>query len=198
MIDGPLGQPRTRSIIAGLVLLARGDASGIMQFGHTLRAFLISMIPLIALPLVVALATLPNGDVGRALGDLAASICVLLIPPVISHALAKRWNREVPWLRFAIAFNWSQFGLSALCMALLIALGIVFGSVGATSDSGGVVAAVALLCLGIVGYGLWLHWFVARSGLGVSGGRAALVVLAIYAGTFAILIVRGLLLMGRA
>lgn len=196
MIDRPLGHEKS-GVIAGLIRLARGDASGIMLFGHTPRAFLLSLIPLIALPIVIALATLARGDIQRALADLAASLCVLLTPPVVSHALARRWNREEPWLRFAVAFNWSQFGLSVLFMGLLIALGIVFGSTGAAPESAGVVAAVALLCLGLIGYGLWLHWFVARSGLGVSGGRAALLVLATYAGTFVILILRGVLLMGR-
>ncbi len=191
----PLGQPRKSGIIAGLLRLARGDASGIMLFGHTPRDFLISLIPLVTLPLVVALATLAKGEVLRALADLAAAVCILLVPPVISHALAQRWNREDPWLRFAVAFNWCQFGLSVLCMALLIGLGIVFGASGSTPGSDGVVAAVVVLCIAIVGYGLWLHWFVARWGLGVSGGRAAFLVLATYFGTFATLIVRGLLLM---
>jgi hypothetical protein len=195
MIGRPLGQPQKSGVIAGLIRLARGDASGIMLFGHTPRAFLLSLIPLIALPIVIALATLVRGDIQRALADLAASFCVLLMPPVVSHILARHWNREEQWLRFAVAFNWSQFGLSVLCMGLLIALGIVFGSTGVAPESAGVVAAVALLCLGLVGYGLWLHWFVARSGLGVSGGRAALLVLATYAGTLIILIVRGALLM---
>jgi hypothetical protein len=197
MTDRPTGQSPKPSVFEGLVRLARGDAAGIMQFGHTPRAFLLSLIPLIALPLVVALGTLASGAFLRGISDLSAAVCVLLVPPVITHALAKRWNREGPWLRFATAFNWCQFGLSVLCMALLIGLGIVFGSAGAAPGSNGVVAAVALLCLGIVGYGLWLHWFVARWGLGVSGGRAVLVVIATYAGTFTILIIRGVLLMDR-
>ncbi len=207
MTDRPFGQPAKPSVFAGFLRLLRGDAAGIMQFGHTPRAFLLSLVPLIALPLVVAIATLASGAFLRGISDLAAAVCVLLLPPVISHVLAKRWNREAPWLRFATAFNWCHFGLSVLCMALLcmallcmallIGLGIVFGSAGAAPGSGGVVAVVALICLGIIGYGLWLHWFVARWGLGVSGGRAALVVVATYAGTFTILIVRGVLLMDR-
>ena len=197
MIDRPLGQPQKSGILAGLIRLARGDVSGIMQFGHTPKAFFISLIPLIALPLVVGLATLAKGEIGRALSDLAAAACILLVPPVISHTLARRWDREDPWLRFAVAFNWCQFGLSVLCMALLIGLGIVFGASGSKPGSDGVVAAVVVLCIAIVGYGLWLHWFVARVGLGVSRGRAAFLVFATYFGTFAILLTRGLLLMDR-
>lgn len=195
MIDRPLGQPRKSGIIAGLLRLARGDASGIMMFGHTPNAFLISLIPLMTLPIVVGLTTLAKGEIARALSDLATAACILLVPPVISHTLASRWEREEQWLRFAVAFNWCQFGLSVFCMALLIGLGIVFGASGSAPGSDGVVTAVVALCLAIVGYGLWLHWFVGRAGLGVSRGRAAFLVFATYFGTFAILTVRGLLLM---
>jgi hypothetical protein len=193
----PLGQPRRSGIMAGLRALARGDASGLAQFGHTPRAFLASLVPLIALPVAVALITLGRGAFVRALADLAAAVCVLLVPPVISHALAVRWQRTAWWLRFAVAFNWCQFGLSVLCMALLIALGIVLGATGQTTVTDGIATAVVALCLTIVGYGLWLHWFVARNGLNVSGGRAALLVFATYAGTFAVLVLRGMLLMDR-
>ena len=198
MIDRPLGQSEQSGAFAGLLRLARGDASGIMCFGHTTRAFLLSLIPLIALPLLLALATVAGGNAVRALGDMAASVCVLLLPPVLSHALAGRWNREQAWLRFAVAFNWTQFGLSVACMGLLIVLGIVLGSTGTGPDAAGAMLVVALLCLGIVGYGLWLHWFVTKSGLGVSGKRAAFLVFATYVGNFAILLVRGLLLMQPA
>jgi hypothetical protein len=183
--------------MAGLLRLARGDATGLSQFGHTPRAFLVSLIPLITLPIMVALITLGKGEFTQAVADLAAAICVLLLPPIISHTLAVRWKREAEWLRFAVAFNWCQFGLSVLCMALLIILGIVLGATGAQTVADGMVTAVVGLCLAIVGYGLWLHWFVARAGLGVSKGQAAFLVFATYAGTFAVLLTRGLLQMDR-
>jgi hypothetical protein len=198
MTNRPFGQTPKTSVIAGLTKLAQGDATGILHFGHTPRAFLLSLVPMIALPLTIGFATILSGAVVQALEDLTASLCVLLLPPFISHTLAKVWKREEPWLRFAIAFNWCQFALSVLCIGALLTLGVVLGTAGASANSDMAMAVVALMCLGIVGYGLWLHWFVARCGLAVSGGRAALVVLATYAGTFAILLIRGAMLANPA
>jgi hypothetical protein len=198
MTNRPFGQAPKTSVIAGLTKLAQGDATGILHFGHTPRAFLLSLVPMIALPLTIGFATIVSGAVVQALEDLTASLCVLLLPPVICHVLAKAWKREELWLRFAVAFNWCQFGLSVLCIGALLALGVVLGTAGASANSDMAMAVVALMCLGIVGYGLWLHWFVARCGLAVSGGRAALVVLATYAGTFAILLIRGAMLANPA
>ncbi len=198
MTDRPFGQAPKTSVLAGLTKLAQGDATGIMHFGHTPRAFLLSLVPMIALPLTIGIATMASGAVVQALEDLTASFCVLLLPPVISHTLAKVWKREEPWLRFAVAFNWCQFALSTLCVGVLLVLGIVLGTAGGAVGADTVMAIVALMCLGIVGYGLWLHWFVARWGLGVSGGKAALLVLATYAGTFSILLIRGAMLANPA
>ena len=197
MTDRPVSQPQKSSVLAGLFRLARGDASGIILFGHTPKAFLISLIPMITLPIVVGLTTLAGGEIARALSELAAAVCILLVPPVLSHMLARRWNREEQWLRFAVAFNWCQFALSVLCMSVLISISIVFGASGKAQGSNGVVTAVVLFSVAIVGYGIWLHWFVGRAGLGVSRGRAAFLVFATYFGTFAILITRVLLLTDR-
>jgi hypothetical protein len=187
MNDRPLGQPQKSSVLTGLLRLARGDASGIELFGHTPGAFVASLIPLAMVPLVSALVTLSRGDVAKALTDIAAAIGLLLVPAVVSHALAKRWNREAFWLRFATACNWCHFGLTIVGFVLLFGIGVAIGSSGAAPTSSRAAIAVAVLCLFIVGYVLWLHWFVARSGLGVSGKQAALVVLATYAASFAIL-----------
>ena len=193
----PQGQNQRTTILAAVLRVARADKTGMALFGDTTRAFLLSLVPLIALPLVISLVTLLRGDILKAVTDLLAAICVLLVPPIVSHALARRWSRETLWLRFAVAFNWCQFALSALCMAILIALGIVFGAASAAPGSSLVVAAFAILCVALVGYGLWLHWFIVRVGLAVSGGRAAFLVFAVYAGTMAVLIGRGLLFMER-
>lgn len=179
------------SILAGVLRLARGDASGIGLFGHTVPSFLRSLIPLAALPVAIGLRTFAIGEGLRAIIDLAGATCVLLLPPVISHGLAKRWNREEWWLRYAIAFNWCQVGLTIACMALVIGLRVLFVLTGATTLTPGFVAGVVAFCFVIVGYGLWLHWFVARWGLGLSKAKAALVVLATYAGTFAVLLAHG-------
>ena len=44
------------------------------------------------------------------------------------------------------------------------------------------------LCRDSVSYGLWLHWFIARHGLGLSRFRAAVLVLGINLATVAIVI----------
>lgn len=197
MTDRPAGRIQRTGILAAILRVARGDGSGIAMFNDTQRAFLSSLIPLFALPAVVALATAIAGDVARAIVDLLASVCAVLLPPIISHALARGWGREAMWSRFAVAFNWCQFALSSVGLGLLIILGVIAGATGGAPASGLAVGALVVLCVGIVGYGLWLHWFVARAGLSLSGGRAALLVFAIYVGTFAVLLVRGLLVMDR-
>ncbi len=193
MTLGPRGQNERTGVIAALLRVARGDRTGIAGFGATTQAFLTSLMPLIALPLVVSLATLAGGEVVKATVDLLASVSALLLPPVISHALARHWHREAQWLRFAVAFNWCQFALSLLLLLLLGALGVVFGpAVNGGSQSDAAMGFVVLLCLGLVGYGLWLHWFIAREGLAISGWRAVLVVAAVYLGTMLVLVGRGL------
>ena len=101
--------------------------------------------------------------------DLLATLCALLAPPVLSYSLARYWGREALWLRFATAFNWCQWAIPAIaCLccwrcSLLIALGV-------PNDAAG-----HLWILGLAGYGLWLHWFLARHGAGpdgVAGGGA--------------------------
>jgi hypothetical protein len=54
-----------------------------------------------------------------------------------------------------------------------------------------------LLVLGLGGYGLWLHWFLARHGLQVSGPRAALLVAVVNLGTVLLVIGPRLLALER-
>jgi hypothetical protein len=49
-------------------------------------------------------------------------------------------------------------------------------------------AARGLALLGLVGYGLWLHWFIARHGLGLSRFRAAVLVLGVNLATVLIVV----------
>ncbi len=170
----------------------RGDAAAIGLFPNTVPAFLISLIPLLLLPLMLGLATVFSGKVTRGLTDILAAICALLVPALVSHALARQWGQEARWLRFIIGFNWCQLALSVLGIVMLMVLGIVGEGPG---SSNGIVAILVLVSLGVMGYGLWLPWFGARHGLGGSGPRAVLLVAAIYAGTLAVLMTRGMLSM---
>lgn len=165
--------PRPGSVVVGIVRLARGRADGLRQFGATREAFLASLAPLIAFPLVGGALMVLGGGGLDAVSDLLATLCALLAPPVLSFEVARLWGREAAWLRFATAFNWCQWVIPVIGSLLLLVLGILAG-LGLPREW-----ARAGVLLGIIAYGLWLHWFVARHGLGLSGVRAAVMVLGV-------------------
>lgn len=170
------------NILLGVVRLATGRADGLAQFGNTAQAFLTSLAPLIAFPLVGAALLIANGGGLPALSDLLATLCALLAPPVLSWWLARLWRREALWLRFATAFNWCQWAIPVMASILLVVLGLLM-ALGLPNRVAGVVAV-----LGLVSYGLWLHWFLARRGLGLSASRAVLFVLCVNLATAALVV----------
>jgi hypothetical protein len=170
------------NILLGVVRLATGRADGLAQFGNTTQAFLTSLAPLIAFPLVGTALLIANGGGLPALSDLLATLCALLAPPVLSWWLARLWRREALWLRFATAFNWCQWAIPVMASILLVVLGVLM-AVGLPNRVAGLVAV-----LGLVSYGLWLHWFLARSGLGLSVSRAVLFVLFVNLATAALVV----------
>ena len=175
--------------LAGILLLARGRPAGLGFFGATPNAFLASLAPLIAFPLVGTGLLLASGQGADAVADFFAVICALLSPAVLSHVLARHWGREAQWLRFATAFNWCQWIMPLVLMVLLTVFGIAL-QLGLSDRLAGIGA------LGGVGaYALWLHWFLARHGLALSGWRAAGVVAWVNLGTLLVLIVPRLVLM---
>ncbi len=179
------------NILRGIVRVARGQADGIDQFSGTGQAFLASLAPLIAFPLVGTALLLLNGGGAPAITDLLATIAVLLAPPVLSFELARLWGRQARWLRFATAFNWCQWLLPVLASVLLIALGTLLRA--GLSEH----AATVVLVLGVGGYGLWLHWFLARHGLALSRFRAAMLVLVVNLGTALLVLAPRLLALQR-
>lgn len=170
------------SVLVGIARLARGRADGLAHFGATSQAFLASLAPLIAFPLVGSALLLANGGGLPAVADLLATLCALLGPPVVSWWFARRWDREARWTRFATAFNWCQWAIAVVATALLFVAGLLM-AVGVPRGLAGV-----MFLFGLVGYGLWLHWFLARRGLDLSGLRAALLVLAVNLGTAALVV----------
>jgi hypothetical protein len=163
--------------------LACGHADGIGQFGATRDAFLASLAPLIAFPLVGGVLMLVAGGGLAALSDLLATLCALMAPPVLSFEVARLWGRGDAWLRFATAFNWCQWVIPVVGILLLLLLGIM-AALGLPRA-----VARAAVVLALVAYGLWLHWFLARHGLGLSRLRAALLVVGVNLAT--VLIVLG-------
>ena len=179
----------TGSIVVGVMRLARGRADGFSQFGATRESFLASLAPLMAFPLVGGVLMLMGGGGIGALSDLLATLCALVAPPVLSFEIARLWHREAAWLRFATAFNWCQWAIPVLGSILLLLLGMLVAA-GLPRY-----AARGLALLGLVGYGLWLHWFLARHGLGLSRSRAAILVFGINVATVLIVMVPRLLVL---
>jgi hypothetical protein len=183
-------RPRRGNIVLGIARLARGRADGLRQFGATRDAFLVSLAPLIAFPLVGgALMVLGGGGLGAITG-LLATLCALLAPPVLSFEVARLWGKDAAWLRFATAFNWCQWVIPVIGSVLLVVLGMLIGF-GLPREY-----ARAGAVFGIIAYGLWLHWFVAFHGLGLSRPRAAVMVVGVNVAT--VIIVLGPRMIGDA
>jgi hypothetical protein len=163
--------------VRGIWRLARLDRAGFAEFGATPQAFLSSLAPLVAFPLVGGLLMLLQGMGLVAVTDLLATLVMVLAPPVISEALARRWGRQAAWLHFAVAFNWTQWAVPVVGTLLLLAAGML--RVAGLSD----VQAVTAWLFGVAGYAVALHWFLARQGLGVNRGQAVLFVLGVNLGT---------------
>ncbi len=178
-------------ILGGIVRLARGRADGFGHFSATPQGFLGSLAPLLAFPLVGTVLMLAGGAGSAALGDLLATICAVLAPAVLSHSLARLWGREGPWLRFITAFNWCQWIIPVVAMVVLATIGIAI-RLGLPANAA---AVLAMVLLG--GYGLWLHYFLARRGLDLSAARAVLLVIVVNLGTVLLVIVPRLLMANR-
>lgn len=167
----------TRRPLRGVLLLAAGHGpEGMAQFEATLRAFWVSLIPLLALPMLRAAAALTQGEV-----EVAETLILLMLvsdlgPLVASHWFAVRWGREPHWLRYAVALNW--------CQGVLLLVGsMAMGLLGGIGPGGVVNTAI----LALLAYALWLTWVVTRAGLGLGGGRAALLMLGV-AGALGVMI----------
>lgn len=180
---------RGRNIARGILRLATGHADGLVQFGNTTEAFLASLAPLVAFPLVGTALMLFEGGGVEAVANLLATLCALLAPPVLSFEAARLFGRADRWPRFATAFNWCQWVIPIVAVVLMLLSGMLM-AVGLPDD-----AALSVVVLGLAAYGLWLHWFLARHGLALTGGRAALLVLGVNLVTVALVLGPRLLVM---
>lgn len=160
------------SIFIGIARLARFRSDGFAHFSATTQGVANSLAPLLAFPLVGAVLQLAQGQGHAALADLLATIIALLAPLVLTHALAARWGRQAEWNRYATASNWCQWALPAMFVAMLMAM-FLLASMGVVVGPEGSV----IVLLGVVGYGIALHWFLARRGLDLPRGRAMVLVL---------------------
>jgi uncharacterized membrane protein YphA (DoxX/SURF4 family) len=175
------------NLLLGVLRLARFDAAGLAEFGATTQAFLASLAPLIAFPLVGAGLMLLRGGGLDAVAGFLATLCALLTPPVLSQLLALLWRREPEWLRYATAFNWCQWVIPVAAVAVLLLAGLLV-TMGLPNRVGALIVVLVLLS-----YGLALHWFIARNGLRLSAVRAAILVLVVNFGTALLVLAPGLL-----
>lgn len=168
---------KVHNALLGIALVARGRREGLRQFGDTPEAFLGSLAPLVAFPLVNAGLMLVDGKGWGAAEGFLFALCAVLGPPVLSQALAQAWGRGAAWLHYATAFNWCQWAVWAMAAALLVVLGVLLNA-GLPQEAAEIGFAGTL-----AGYALWLHWFVTRHGLGLGRWRAGLLVVLVNAGT---------------
>ena len=166
-----------RGLLVGLVRVARFRADGLTRFDATVPAFLNSLVPLLGFAFVRAIIAALHGGFIGAVDDLLLTTVVLLAPLVISEKLAQIWRCEEAWLKFAVVFNWCQWTLPVVLFLCLILSGVMVAS-GWSEE-----AAVLVAALGVLAYGLSLHWFLARRALGFGALRSVLLVVAMNFGT---------------
>ncbi len=160
------------SVLRGIVLVCRFRREGLAEFDSSRNAFLASLAPLIAFPLVGALMVAQLGLISAAISSFLTSLIALLAPLLISEMFARRWGVGERWLHFAVASNWSQcitpilFGVLRAASWIMVQLGVL------PSDDG---ALVGLLMVVLI-YALAVQWFVVRHGLALSRGQTALLV----------------------
>jgi hypothetical protein len=169
-IPGPGGP--IASVFQGVLLLGRGRAEGLNCFGATMDALMSALAPYVALIGVGAFALIARHGTAIEAVRLLLLLCVLLVRPVVSQILAQRWNRQGLWLRFATASLWASWLVQAL---IIIAFFLLHAMAPDLAESRVVGTGIML---GLQAYDLWLAWFIARVGLIVGPGRAAIVVLA--------------------
>lgn len=183
--------PNPGSVLRGILLVARGSRDGLNQFGNTPHAFLTSLAPLVAFPLVGALLMLTSGEPRAAITGFLATVVALLAPAVLSYEPARWWGRQDRWLRFATALNWCQWTVPMLAVLLLAIIYPIIETAISPHAAGFVVVGL------LAAYGLWLHWFIARHGLAISSLRAVLLVVFVNLVTILLVVGPQLLNSGR-
>jgi hypothetical protein len=161
------------SVLRGIFLVGRFRRDGLAEFEGSRNAFLASLAPLIAFPLVGAAMVAGLGMIVEAATSFLASLVGLLTPLLISEVFARRWGVGERWLRFATASNWSQCIVPVVFGAMWVAAWMLV-QIGVLPPDDSVVMGILLV---VLVYALAVQWFVLRHGLGLSRGRATLLML---------------------
>lgn len=156
--------------LRGALLLARGRPDGLLLIEDTpagaWRSFAAAAI---CLPGFFALRFLAWSDGGGPelgllrglLAELIGYACAWTGFALLALPLAEAAGRRTEWPRFVAAWNWSNVVQYLVMLALTLP---------------GELGLPPLLAHGLglagIGYALWLEWFVARSALRITGGKA--------------------------
>ncbi|GBQ32607.1 hypothetical protein GOB83_02630 [Acetobacter fabarum] len=168
---GKLGA--ARRIVQGMLQLAAGKREGLACFEGTPDAFGAALAPQMACILVGGIQIFLLPDKVMSATKLLLSFCVLLLPAVISQFYAQRWGRGALWLRYITAATWCGWVVVLISLACAVIAAVI------TPDIARQQVFIGALALCAAAYELWLQWFVAKVGLGISGGRAALLYVSI-------------------
>jgi hypothetical protein len=168
---------RQRNIFRGIIRLAQFNSQGLLEFGDTPQAFINSLAPLLAFPLVGGARTLLAGSPHLAVANVLVSAIALITPPVISHLFASLWHRESLWLRYATAYNWCQV---AIFVPLLVLWLVTAGRLG---RAGPLWVLLPFLYVAV------LNGFLAQRALRVSVLRALLLVVGVTLGFYFLMVV---------
>ena len=174
-IRRPVGGLPRRVIAIGILMLARGQAEGLRHFDGTRKSVLSALTPLLAFILVGTVLAVMTGAGTDTLSDLFGLAIGFLGQLVFSYEVARRWDRAADWLRFATAFCWCQWAGPLALAALLVAMAFMMAA-GVPTETTAVIGMVLLF-----GYGIWLHWFLARTALRLTALRALALVLIVNA-----------------
>ncbi|HQT88097.1 MAG TPA: hypothetical protein PK677_06030 [Acidiphilium sp.] len=167
----PARKPRSGNILRGFHLLLQGNPGGIEQFGDSTAAFGASLAPLTAFALCTALIFTAQDEIaqGLLLGLLLMS-CIL-VSPVVIEGVARKLQREAYWLVTSTALNWSVWLVVPLFLAATLTEALL-ALVGLPPP----IAAASAVGM-IVGFLLYVQWFILKAGLRIAGISAALVLL---------------------
>ena len=180
------------SILRGMGQLARLRGIGIQQFPATRQAFFNSLAPWLALPLVGGVMLLMGGQVRAAMGNLLFAVVALLAPAVVSHALARWWGRGARWLRYAIAFNWCQWVITAGGLTALL-LGEIALQIGMPRN-----AVLIVLSLGFMGYAMAVQITLSSFALEITKLRATGFMIMVNLAALLLVLLPQLPMLGRA
>lgn len=175
------------NILLGIFEIATGRIRGLARFGAARRDFIVSLSVVLAALGLATLVMAIRGGVVAALSIALLLFCASLAPAVISHVMARLWDREAHWSRFATAFYWSRFTLIGMFIVLLLLSNLLVMSGMPRLLAGDILIYAMSL------YSFWLEWFVARHSLQITNTRALLTAIAINVVTFLLLATPGLI-----